>query len=246
MSSDKNKVHKDDNIIEDIDAIASWRWTPGTVVALCIAVVALVGIGIAVTSHLLSADDQGVTDNASERRLAQGLAVRPRSADLRLVPEQPAPATEATSGAPRQVRNDNGALDLASGHSTSYMDLDDGARRLTAGSVTGSCADERLVRGQGSRDPVAVRARIRALRPAIQQCYERRMRTHGQVQGVLEVVFSVSPGGAVHNSAVRLRSSLDDRVLASCVQSRLSSVRLGRGRSERYAVPLRFVATQEG
>lgn len=185
--------------------------------------------------------------------IAEGLAAERASLAASLPPgvEEPiveslaAPEPAGEADEPRQVRGGEGGGEVfAAGTAGGLVDVG-GALRLAVGDPRGGGgAGERGLRGARPRDPRAVRARVRELRGAIQRCYERRMATAGAREGLLEIEVEVTPAGSVHNARLRPGSPFDDRVLASCVRSRLDGLELGRGPAERYVVPIRFVATE--
>ena len=141
-------------------------------------------------------------------------SARPRVSRFGDLVSAPAPEEVSLTEAPRQVRGGVGA--------------------------NGRSLDERGLDAAGRRSAAEVRSSIQALAPSIQQCYERRMRTNGTLRRVVYVQFAVTPSGMV--SGVGLRSaSVRDRGLLLCLRSRLSTARLGRGPTERYVVPIRFV-----
>jgi hypothetical protein len=131
---------------------------------------------------------------------------------------------------------------LASGPAGYVASFDDGPRQVRQVRQVRGGAGEQEERALVSepRDRAKVSARVRAIGPSIQQCYERRMLTKGRLSGTVRVRFTVSSSGMVSN--VDLSSStLRDRDLLRCVRSRLASLRLGRGPVERYDLPLRLV-----
>lgn len=131
--------------------------------------------------------------------------------------------------------------ELAPGPSGEVASFVDSRREVRQ--VRGGAAPTERVLSTRPRDREAVQARVRAVGPAIQRCYERRMLTRGRLGGTIEVGFVVSASGAISN--VRARSAtLRDRDLMLCLRSRLSGVNLGRGPVERYAIPLRLIPSE--
>ena len=129
------------------------------------------------------------------------------------------------------------------------------AQRTAARPVPPTSSPALPDKASGELDKSYIRERVREIIPLIKDCYEEGLREHSDIEGRMEVQFSIvadeSVGGLVESSEVRETSTLREPSVVECVRETMYAMRfkapVGGGRVVvNYPIIFRRVAEDGG